>query len=66
MYVDRPARVLHTKIESSMYKRRRTAMPTQPTTPQFSAEAVAASRFAALGPSLFYQAPPAIPMILAK
>jgi len=43
------------EIESSMYKRRRTAMPSLPTNPQTSDGAVASSRCACLGDSAFYR-----------
>jgi len=47
--------VAFAEIESSMYKRRRLAMPSLPNTPQSSDATVAASRFAQLGLSVFYR-----------
>jgi len=47
--------VAFAEIESSMYKRRRIAMPSLPNTPQSSDATVAASRFAQLGSSVFYR-----------
>jgi len=43
------------EIESSMYKRRRTAMPSLPSSPQTSDQAESASCFASLGQSSFYR-----------
>jgi len=42
-------------VESSMYKRRRTAMPTLPTDPQSCDSTLSGSRFASFGESLFYR-----------
>jgi len=42
-------------IESSMYKRRRTAMPSLPTDPMRCSSAVAGSRYCMLGDSLFFR-----------
>ena len=45
--------VAFAEVESSMYKRRRTAMPSLPRNPQSSDHAVSVSRFASLGRSSF-------------
>ena len=47
--------VAFAEVESSMYKRRRTAMPSLPRNPQSSDQAVSVSRFASLGSSSFYR-----------
>ena len=47
--------VAFAEIESSLYKRRRLAMPRLPTSPQNSDEAVSNSRFISLGQSPFYR-----------
>ena len=47
--------VAFAEVESSMYKRRRGAMPSLPSSPQSSDQAVSGSRFAQLGDSVFYR-----------
>ena len=50
---DTAASVSFAEVENSMYKRRRTAMPTLPMTSDQSHMAVSSSRFAVLGQSAF-------------
>jgi len=52
---DAAGHVAFAEVESSMYKRRRTAMPTLPTNAQGSDVAVSGSRFSYLGQSPFYR-----------
>jgi len=47
--------VYFANIESSMYKRRRTAMPSLQTDPTSSSSAVAGSRYCMIGDSLFFR-----------
>lgn len=47
--------VSFTYVESSMYKRRRTTMPTLPSKPGESDQAISGSRFGVLGQSPFYR-----------